>query len=116
MSGNLNSTYEDARIVQIFRPCGKWSDGVTKYVKAGCQIVYFGGNMYFEPVGYGTGTPPVDRIGGVYASAVESLWLQSAMGLGWIDLQHQIVMEDHEFGDFQSHPDDWKGLHRYAMI
>lgn len=113
MAGLNPDFFEKTKIFPVYYTKGKFEGDpkTKKYVRAPFDIVkHEDGTLFVQPCGIGV---------------PDALWGEDGKNertdlaradFGFIDIAGAIVIGEHEIGDYQGQPENWRGLHRLGFV
>jgi hypothetical protein len=105
------SLFEDAKIYKVYFKLGSFGKDNPKYYPAPFQILLNSEGQFIQPCNLGD----LSSYALNYSIKDSSLY-QAKHGDGWIQLGKELVFDEHEWGDFEGHPSDFRGVHAFGLI
>ena len=92
---------------EMFKDGG--NKGQPRCVRAPFSLVKSEGDQFLMPSSWGDGS---NLYGG---DAADEAFYQAREDFGFVTAE-MLVLGEHEMGDFDGQPDNWKGVHAFSLI
>ena len=111
-----DSTFFKGKLERVYYDIGTFpGQSEHKFIKAPFDVLKVNGQTYIVPLTFGGGTTSNVSMSGVLAND-ETGELNVAQQGGWYDTMKNIVMQEHEMGDWKGDRDNWLQVHRYGLV